>query len=142
MAGVLAEILACLTDWDACPTGSGADVGDRRVHGVLPEVISLPVGDVLEQVRFGPAVDGRRGQDRVLELGVLPSAEGALGQVALAQPLQGQRLGPAGPAPFQRVRGEWRNTSPGNVSLRGCKGASSLSTSKMPASRASPSSRA
>jgi hypothetical protein len=54
--------------------GGGADVGDRRVRGVLPEVVGLPGGDLIEQVQFGPAVDSRRGQDRVLELGVLPSA--------------------------------------------------------------------
>ena len=42
----------------------------------------------------------------VLELGVPPAAEGGLGQEPLAQSLQGQRIGPAGPAPVQRVRGE------------------------------------
>jgi hypothetical protein len=36
----------------------------------------------------------------------LPSAEGTLGQEPLAQSLQRQRLGPAGPAPLRRVRGE------------------------------------
>jgi hypothetical protein len=51
-------------------------------------------------------VDGCCGQDRVLELRVLPSAEGGLRQEPLAQSLQGQRLGRAGPAPLQRVRGE------------------------------------
>ena len=63
-------------------------------------------------------------------------------QEPLAQSLQGQRAGPAGPAPVQRVRGQVRNTSPGKVLFRGCSGASSLTSSKMPASRASPSSRA
>src|SRR6185437_3490376 len=104
--GALAEIMACLTDRDARPAGGGADAGDRRVHGVVPEVVGLPVGDLLQQVRLGPAVDGRRGQDRVLELRVLPSVEGALGQEPLPQPLQGQRLGPAGTAPLQRVGGQ------------------------------------
>jgi len=51
-------------------------------------------------------MDGRCGQERVLEPGVLASAEGGLGQEPVAQSLQGQRLGPAGPAPLQRVRGE------------------------------------
>jgi hypothetical protein len=105
-AAAFVEVLACLADRDARPARGGADAGDRRVHGVLPEVVGLPVGDLLQQVRFGPAADRRRGQDCALELGVLPSAEGALGQVPLAQSLQGQRLGPAGPAPLQRVRGE------------------------------------
>jgi hypothetical protein len=36
----------------------------------------------------------------------LPSAEGTLGQEPLAQSFQRQRLGPAGPAPLRRVRGE------------------------------------
>jgi hypothetical protein len=106
MAGALVQVLACLADRDACPAGGGADVGDCRVHGVLPEVVGLPVGDLIEQVRLGPAVDGRRGQYRVLELGILPSAEGALGQEPLAQPLQDQRPGPVDPAPRQRVRGQ------------------------------------
>jgi hypothetical protein len=63
-------------------------------------------GRLRPAVRFGPAVDARRGQHRVPELGVLPPAEGALGQELLAQSVQGQRVGPAGPAPFQRVPGE------------------------------------
>src|SRR5258708_6428493 len=56
-------------------------------------------------VRPGPAVEGCRGQHRVLELLVVPAAEGALGQEPLAQSLQGQRVSPAGPAPVQGVRG-------------------------------------
>jgi hypothetical protein len=88
------------------PAGGRADVGDRREQGVLPEVVGLPPGDLIKQVRFGPAVDGCRGQHRVLQLGVLPAAEGALGQEPLAWSLQGQRVGPAGPAPVQRVRGD------------------------------------
>jgi hypothetical protein len=51
-------------------------------------------------------VDTRCGQHCVLELRVLPSAEGRLGQEPLAQSLQVQRLGPAGPAPLQRIRSE------------------------------------
>jgi hypothetical protein len=66
-------------------------------------------------------VDTRCGQHCLLELRVPPSAEDRLGQEPLAQSLQVQRLGPAGPAPLQRVRSEVRNTSPGNVSLRGCR---------------------
>jgi len=74
-------------------------------------------------------VDGRRGQDCVLQLGVLPAAEGALGQVPLAQSLQGQRLGPAGPAPFQRVGGKVKEHLAGErvVSrVQGCKPAQHL----------------
>ena len=57
----------------------------------------------------GPA-RSRRGQllRPGLRTGALRSAvaEGCLGQEPLAESLQGQRLGPAGPAPLQRIRGE------------------------------------
>jgi hypothetical protein len=46
------------------PRRGGADAGDRRVHSVMPEAVGLPGGDILQQVRSGPAVDGR-GQDGV-----------------------------------------------------------------------------
>jgi hypothetical protein len=80
----LVQVLACLAHRDTRPAGRGADVGDRRAHGVLPEVVGLPGGDLVKQVRFGSAMDTCCGQDCVLELRVLPSAEGALGQVPLA----------------------------------------------------------
>ena len=84
MARALVQVLACLAHRDARPAGGGTDAGDRRVHGVLPEVVGLPRGDLIEQVRSGPAVDGRCGQHCVLKLRVLPSAEGGLGQEPLA----------------------------------------------------------
>jgi hypothetical protein len=65
----------------------------------------LPPGDLVEQVRLGAAAQRRRRQDGELELVGLPSAECALGQEPLPDPLQGQRLFPAGPAPVQRVGG-------------------------------------
>jgi len=74
------QVLACLAYRHARPAGGGADAGDRREQGVLPEVVGLPPGDLLEQVRLGPAMEGRCGQHCVLELCVLPAAEGALGQ--------------------------------------------------------------
>jgi hypothetical protein len=86
------------------PAGGGTDAGDRREQGVLPEVVGLPPGDLIEQIRFGPAVDGSRGQHRVLELLAVPAAEGALGPELLAQPFQAQRVNPAGRAVVQRVR--------------------------------------
>src|SRR3984885_16246121 len=103
LARVVHQILACLAHRDARPAGGGADVGDRRVYGVLPEVVGLPRGDLIQQVRLSPAMDGRRGQHRVPELGVLRTAEGALGQEPIAQSLKGQRVSPAGSAPLQRV---------------------------------------
>ncbi len=39
------------------PGWRGADVGGRRVHGVLPEVVGLPRGDLVQQVWLGPAMD-------------------------------------------------------------------------------------
>ena len=79
MARALAQLLACLAHWDARPAGGGADAGDHREQGVLPEVVGLPPGDLIEHVRLGPAMEGCRGQHCVLELGVPPAAEGALG---------------------------------------------------------------
>jgi hypothetical protein len=84
MAGAPGQVLACLAHRDACPAGGGADVGDCREQGMLPQVGGLPPGDLVDQVRFGPALQGWCGQHCVLELGVLPTAEGALGQEPLA----------------------------------------------------------
>src|SRR5580692_6233275 len=67
----LAQVLACLAHRDTRPAGGSADVGDRRVRGVLPEIVGLPRGDLIEQVRSGPALDARCSQYRVPELRVL-----------------------------------------------------------------------
>src|SRR3984893_19272626 len=72
------QVLACLTHRHARPARGGADEADRREQAVLPEVIGLPPGDLIQQIRFGPAMEGRRGQHRVLEFLVLPAAECAL----------------------------------------------------------------
>jgi hypothetical protein len=48
MARVLVEFLASLTYRDALSAGGGADVGDRRVGGVLPEVVGLPRGELVQ----------------------------------------------------------------------------------------------
>src|SRR5882762_1391888 len=106
MAGALGEVMACLAYRYARPAGGGADVGDGREERVPPQVVGLPPGGLIEQVRLGPAMDGCCGQHRVLEFGVLPAAEGALGQEPLAKSLQGQRVSPAGLAPVQRVSSE------------------------------------
>jgi hypothetical protein len=84
VARALGQDLACLAHRDARLAGGGADVGDRREQGVLPEVVGLPLGDLVKQVRFGAAMKGCCGQHRVLQLGVFPAAEGALGQEPLA----------------------------------------------------------
>src|SRR6516162_437563 len=94
-ARALGQVLACLAYRHARPASGGPDVGDGREQGVLPEVVALPPGDLIQQVRVGPAMKGCRGQHCVLELPILPAAEVALGQEPLAQSLQGQRVGPA-----------------------------------------------
>lgn len=84
VARALGQLLACLAHRHTGPVRGGTDVGDRCEQGVLPEVVGLPPGDLIKQVRFGPAMEGCCGQHRVLELRVFPAAEGALGQEPLA----------------------------------------------------------
>jgi hypothetical protein len=74
VARALGQVFACLADRFARPAGGGADVGDRRRQGVLPGVVGLPPGDLIKQVRFGPAMEGCCGQHCVLELRVLLAA--------------------------------------------------------------------
>ena len=105
MAPAQGQVLACLAYGDACLAGGGADVGDRGVEGVLPEVIGLPPGDFIEQVRLGSPVKRRRGQDCVLEFFVLAAAECGFGQELRLQVFQLQRIGAAGLAPVQRIGG-------------------------------------
>jgi hypothetical protein len=86
-------------------------------------------------------VNRRCGEHRVLEPGVLPAAEGGLGQEPIAQPLQGSASARVAPHHCSASAARRRSTSPGKVSLGGCSGATSLASSSMPASRAGPSSR-
>src|SRR6516225_5675238 len=74
VAGTLGQVLACLAYRHAHPAGGGADVGDGREQGVLPEVVGLPPADLIKQVRVGPAMEGCCRQHCVLELLVLPTA--------------------------------------------------------------------
>ena len=55
-ARALGQVLARLAHRHARPAGRGADAGDGREQRVLPEVVGLPPGDLLQQVRLGPAV--------------------------------------------------------------------------------------
>jgi hypothetical protein len=66
----------------------------------------LPPGDLIEQVRLCSAAQRRRHQDSELKLLVFPAAEGALRQEPLRHLFQGHRVGAAGAAPLQRVRGD------------------------------------
>jgi hypothetical protein len=84
LARAVGQVLACLADRHARPAGGGADAGGRREQGVLPEVVGLPPGHLIKQVRFGPAMKGCCGQRCVLDLLVFPAAEGALGKEPLA----------------------------------------------------------
>ena len=95
-AKALGQALACLAHRCARPAGGGADVGDRGEQGVLAQVVGLPPGDLLKQVRFGAAMDGRCSQHCVLELVVFPAAEGALGQEPVAS-VQGKGGQPGWP---------------------------------------------
>ncbi len=117
VARVPGQLLACVAHGRTGPVGGSTDVGDRCEQGKLPEVVGLPPGDLVQEIGLGSAAQRGGGQDGELELVVLPSAECALGQEPLPDPLQRQRL------------------------LRGCRGAISFTRTKMSASRASPSSR-
>jgi hypothetical protein len=46
--------MGMLGEWGSCLAGGGTDVGDCGVEGVLPEVIGLPSGDFVRQIRLGP----------------------------------------------------------------------------------------
>ena len=84
----LGEPLACLGHGHTGPVGGGADVGDGCEQRVVPEVVGLPSDNLLQQVGFGPAMKGCRGQHGVLELVVLPTPEGGFRQEAVPDPLQ------------------------------------------------------
>ena len=140
-AGALSQVLACLAHRHARPAGGGADVGDRREQRVLPEVVSLPPGNLIKQVRFGPAMEGCRGQHGVLELGFCRPRKAHSGKNRSRSPSKGSGSARLAPHQSSASAATRRNTSPGKVLSRGCSGASSLTSSKMSASRASPASR-
>jgi hypothetical protein len=54
-AVVLGQFLAYLAYRHAGSAGGGAGISDCRVQGVLPEVIGLPPGDLVKQVRLRSA---------------------------------------------------------------------------------------
>jgi hypothetical protein len=137
----LSQLLAYLAHRNARPVGDGTYNGNRCEQCVLPEIVSLPPDDLIEQVGLGSPAQCRHRQDSEPQLVLLPATQRALGQKPLPYPRQGDRIGPADPGPAERISAQARKTSPGKVSLRGCNGASSLTSSKMPASRASPSRR-
>src|SRR6266436_6559135 len=105
VARVPGQLLACVAHGRTGPVGGSTDVRDRCEQGKLSEVVGLPPGDLVQEIGLGSAAQRGGGQDGELELVVLPSAECAFGQELLPDPLQRQRLFPAGPAPLQRVGG-------------------------------------
>jgi hypothetical protein len=135
------QVLACLAYGGACVAGGGADVGDRCVEGVLPEVIGLPPGDLIEQVRLGSPVERRRGQDCVLEFLVCRPRNESSGRNRACRPSSCSGLVRLARHQSSASAARRRKTSPGKVSLRGCSGSSSPSSPNTRASRASPSSR-
>jgi hypothetical protein len=50
----LGQFLAYLVHRHARAVGGDADLGNNCGQGVLPEVVSLPPGDLVEQVNLGP----------------------------------------------------------------------------------------
>src|SRR5262249_58093806 len=51
---VQGQVLAQLARWDACPARGRTQIGDGCEQGVLPEVVGLPPGDLVEQIRSVP----------------------------------------------------------------------------------------
>src|SRR5690348_14670044 len=76
--------------WHAWRTGKPARLAAARMQATAANRAYCQKSSVchqatsFKQVRFGPAMKGRCGQHRVLELRVLPAAEGGLGQEPLA----------------------------------------------------------
>jgi len=135
------QVLACLTHRHARPARGGADIADRREQAVLPEVIGPATRrpHPADPVR-SPPWRAAAASNRVLELLILPAAERCTRAGNCSRsPLQGQRAGPAGPAPVQARPPPGAGTPRrGRCCSRGCSGASSLTSSKMSASRAQP----
>jgi hypothetical protein len=93
-------------------------------QGVLPEVAGLPRGDVIKQVWFGPALEGCCGQHCVLNLGVWRPRKVRSGRNRSRSPAQGSGSARLAGHQFSASAARWRNTSPGKVLSRGCRGAS------------------
>lgn len=75
-ARALVQVLTCLAHWDARPTGGGADVGDRRVHGVLSEVVGLPGCDLIKSGE--PVNQGMMGSHGALRSRPLPAGHSTM----------------------------------------------------------------
>lgn len=115
------------------PVGGGTDVGDGCEQRVLPEVVGLSPDNFVEQVGLGPAMQGCRDQHGLLELLVLPAAEGGFRQEPVPDLFQGQRTGAAGP----RARCRRHDRGVGDAGARDA-GAMSRASSAQPRRMARP----
>jgi hypothetical protein len=134
------QVLSCLAHRDARPAGGGADAGDRREQRVLPQVVGLPPGDLIQQVRFGPAMEAAAASTAYWSLVFCRPRQVHSGRHR-SRPSRGSGSARLAPHQSSASAATRRNTSPGKVLSRGCSGASPLTSSKRSASRASPSSR-
>ena len=109
-AVALGQFLAGLAHWHAGARGGGADVSDCGIQGVLPEVVGLPLGDLLQQVGLGSAAPRRRCQESRTEAcgsaGRGRRTRAGTGPASLPGP--GDRRGWPRTSPARRRRGEGR----------------------------------
>jgi len=106
LAGPFGQFPAGLGHGHSGPVCGGADVQDRGEECVLPEVVGLPPGDLVEQVRLGAAVKRGGGEHRVLELAPVLASPRILGQEPFPRPFQGYRVCTARSCPGERIGGE------------------------------------
>ena len=88
VARPLGQLLACPAHGRTGPVGGGTDVGDRGVQGVLPEVIGLSPGDLVEQIRLA-APARRTGASGAAVRGMCARAGTAAGSPPRAAALPG-----------------------------------------------------
>jgi hypothetical protein len=105
VAEVLGQVLACLAHRHTRPAGHGADIGDRRERAYCQK--SSFCHQATSSSRSGSVPPWRVAAASTANWSFFFAGRGTpLGQEPLAQSRQGQRVGPAGPAPVQRVRGD------------------------------------
>ena len=86
--------------------GGHADVGDCGVGGVAPEVVCLPVGDLVQQVDLNSAVPRRGGENGELQLGPVSTGDLAVGQEPLPETGQLDGTSPIDGGPVERLGGQ------------------------------------
>ncbi len=132
------------SSWHTWRTGTpgsasgGADISDRCVQGVLPEVIGLPPGDLVKQVRLCSAAQRRSCQDRELKLMFCRPRKAHSGRNRSRIPSKASGSARLAPHQSSTSAATWRKTSPGKVLFRGCRAASSPASSGTPRSGGQP----